>query len=143
MFERRSYLNGYKAYFAQHADIHFDNGPGDLGFLEEVTLVRNRTQHPESHPIPIVPQKASYCCDDLKKTRRPFFVDDRERALLAEIEEDERLWLMQGQRTLSSFSGKELHQEVGTPARHAALHDVALFARMLLDQAERQAAQPG
>jgi predicted acyl esterase len=46
----------------------------------------------------------------------------------------------QGQRTLSSFPGKDLHQEVGTPARHATLHDVALFARMLLDQAECQAA---
>jgi len=51
----------------------------------------------------------------------------------------ERLW-RQGQRTLSSFSGKDLHHEVGAPARHATLHDVALFARMLLDQAEGQAA---
>jgi hypothetical protein len=91
---QRGYLNVYKAYFAQHADIHFENGPSDLRLLEEVALVRNRTQHPESHPIPIVPQRALYSCDDLKKIRRPFFVDDRERALLADMEEDERLWLM-------------------------------------------------
>lgn len=44
--------------------------------------------------------------------------------------------LVHGQRTLSSFSGKDLHQEVGTPARHAALHDVALLAWMLLDEAD-------
>ena len=46
----------------------------------------------------------------------------------------------QGQRTLSSFSGKELHQEVEAPAGHAAFHDVALLARVLLDQAQCQAA---
>src|SRR3970282_2309204 len=45
--------------------------------------------------------------------------------------------------SVSSFPGKAVHQEVGTPARHAALHDVALFARMVLDQAECQATQPG
>jgi hypothetical protein len=46
----------------------------------------------------------------------------------------------QGQRTLSSFSGKDLHQEVDTPSGHAAFHDVTLFPRMLLDQAECHAA---
>jgi hypothetical protein len=48
--------------------------------------------------------------------------------------------LPQGQRSLSSFSGKDLHQEIDAPSRHATLHDVALFARMLLDQAQCQAA---
>ena len=41
----------------------------------------------------------------------------------------------QGQRTLSAFSCKDLHQVVNVPAGHATLHDVALFAWMLLDQA--------
>jgi LmbE family N-acetylglucosaminyl deacetylase len=39
----------------------------------------------------------------------------------------------QGQRTLSPFSGKDLHQEVDTPSCHAAFHNVAFLARMLLD----------
>ena len=47
---------------------------------------------------------------------------------------------VQGQRTLSAFSGKDLHQEADTPSCHATLHDVALFARVLLDQAECHAA---
>jgi hypothetical protein len=47
---------------------------------------------------------------------------------------------IQGQRSLSSFSGKDLQQEIDAPSCHATLHDVALFARMLLDQAQCQAA---
>jgi hypothetical protein len=46
----------------------------------------------------------------------------------------------QGQRTLSSFSGKDLHQEIDTPARHATLHDVALLVWVLFDQAQGHAA---
>jgi hypothetical protein len=43
----------------------------------------------------------------------------------------------QGQRTLIAFTGKDLHQEVNAPACHAAFHDIALLAGMLLDQAQR------
>ena len=49
----------------------------------------------------------------------------------------------QGQRTLSAFSSKDLHQEVNAPTGHATLHDIAFFARMLLDQAQRHASEPG
>ena len=42
----------------------------------------------------------------------------------------------QGQRTLSSFASKDLHQEVYAPAGHAAFHDVAVLAGVLLDQAQ-------
>lgn len=49
----------------------------------------------------------------------------------------------QGQRTLSAFASQDLHQEVNAPSGHAAFHDVALLARMLLDQAQCQATQPG
>ena len=49
-------------------------------------------------------------------------------------------YIWQGQRTLSSLSGKDLHQKVDAPAGHATLHDVALFVWMLLDEAQRQAA---
>lgn len=42
----------------------------------------------------------------------------------------------QGQRTLSFLSRKDLHQEVDAPSRHAALHDVTLFAGMLFDQTQ-------
>ena len=49
----------------------------------------------------------------------------------------------QGQRTLGAFASKDLHQEVHAPAGHAAFHDVALLAWMLLDQAQGHATQPG
>lgn len=41
----------------------------------------------------------------------------------------------QGQRTLSCISSKDFHQEVDAPSGHAAFHDIAILARMLLDQA--------
>jgi hypothetical protein len=48
----------------------------------------------------------------------------------------------QGQRTLSRFPGKDLHQEVNAPACHTTLHDIALLSWMLLDQTQCKAAQP-
>jgi hypothetical protein len=50
---------------------------------------------------------------------------------------------LQGQRTLTSFSDNDLHQEVDAPAGHASFHDLALFARVLLDEAQGEAAEPG
>ena len=41
----------------------------------------------------------------------------------------------QGQRTLSAFSCKDLQQVIKAPTGLATLHDIAFFARMLLDQA--------
>ena len=51
--------------------------------------------------------------------------------------------MQQGQRTLSAFSCKDLHQVVNAPTGHATLHDIAFFARMLLDQCQRHAPEPG
>ncbi len=87
---KRGWFNGYKAYFLQKYNIRFENSPCDLRLLEELVLARNRVQHPES----ITDQSSRYSNDDLKKLPSPFFIDNRERALLAEMEEGERSWLM-------------------------------------------------
>jgi hypothetical protein len=50
------------------------------------------------------------------------------------------VWGAQGQRTLTPVSGKDLHQEIDAPSRHAAFHDVAMLAGVLLDQAQCHAA---
>jgi hypothetical protein len=87
---KKGWLNGYKAYFAHHVDIRFEDGRADLEVLEEVALARNRVQHPES----ITSHRTHYSDSDLEKHPRPFFVDDRERSLLADVNEAERSWLM-------------------------------------------------
>ncbi|APZ95186.1 CSLREA domain protein [Fuerstiella marisgermanici] len=48
----------------------------------------------------------------------------------------------QGQRILSCFAGKDLHQIVNVPSGHSSFHDVALFARMFLDEAECESSEP-
>jgi len=44
---KNGWFNGYKAYFARHFRIRFEDGPFRLGVLEEIVLVRNRAQHPD------------------------------------------------------------------------------------------------
>ena len=51
--------------------------------------------------------------------------------------------LRQGQRTLSCFCGKDLHQEVVVPTGDLALAFDAVIHRMLLQQANAKTAKPG
>ena len=78
------WFHGYKAYFAQHFNIRFENSPANLAILEEIVLVRNNTEHPAS----ITLQTPRYVKKDLEKLRHPFFMDDYERNVLAAAEAD-------------------------------------------------------
>ncbi len=90
VFKKQGWLSGYKAHFAQHFNIAFEVGPANLGMLEELVLARNRIEHPSS----IISPRARYADSDLKKLRHPFFVDERESALLADTAEEEKSWFM-------------------------------------------------
>jgi hypothetical protein len=87
---KKGWFNGYKAYFNRQFGVDFDKSPCNLTLLEELALARNRVQHPES----ITLQSSHYSEDDLKKLPSPFFVDERDRELLAEMDERERGWLL-------------------------------------------------
>ncbi len=87
---KRGWFNGYKAYFNRQFGVDFAKCPCNLTLLEELALARNRVQHPES----ITLQSSHYSEDDLKKLPSPFFVDERDRELLAEMDERERGWLL-------------------------------------------------
>jgi len=87
---KKSWLNGYKVYFARHAGIQFDNSQVDWEVLEEIVLARNRVQHPEC----ITNHRTHYADEDLKKLPHPFFVDDRDNSLLADVDEGEKSWLI-------------------------------------------------
>jgi tRNA(Ile)-lysidine synthase len=86
---KKGWLNGYKAYFQRQFGIAFAESPCNLDLLEELVLVRNRVQHPES----LTTQSSHYSLDNLKKFPRPFFIDGRELEYLVEMGEGERSWL--------------------------------------------------
>lgn len=81
---------GYKAYFARHFHICFDDSPARLAVLEEIILVRNRSQHPESITI----DSSHYSNSDLKKITHPFFIDENYASLFSEAEDGEGAWLI-------------------------------------------------
>lgn len=87
---KNGWLHGYKAYFARHFRIRFEDSPSKLGVLEEIILVRNRDQHPES----ITMDSSHYSNSDLKKLSHPLFIDTNDASLFSEAEEGERAWLM-------------------------------------------------
>lgn len=87
---KNGWFNGYKAYFERHFKIRFADSPAQIGVLEEIVLVRNRAQHPES----ITMDSSHYSESDLKKLSHPFFIDENDASLFSEIEEGERAWLM-------------------------------------------------
>jgi hypothetical protein len=87
---KNGWLAGYKAYLTYYADINFGDCPANLELLEEVVLARNRIQHPE----PIMNFKTHYSANDLKKLSHPFFLDETDERLLAEVDEAEKSWLM-------------------------------------------------
>lgn len=87
---KKGWFHGYKAYFARHTGIKFENGPSNLAMLEELVLARNRIQHPDS----ITYQSTHYADDDLQKIPHPFFVDEKEMWLITESDEDQNMWLM-------------------------------------------------
>jgi hypothetical protein len=87
---KNGWFNGYKAYFARHFRIRFEDSPSRLGVLEEIVLVRNRAQHPDS----IAMDSAHFSESDLEKLPHPFFIDENVASLFSEIEEGERSWLM-------------------------------------------------
>lgn len=87
---KKGWFHGYKAYFARHTGIKFENGPSNLAMLEELVLARNRIQHPDS----ITCQRTHYKNADLQKILHPFFVDEKEIELIAELDEDQNIWLI-------------------------------------------------
>ena len=116
-FKKNGWFHGYKAYFAERLGVRFEDSPCDLSLLEEFVLARNRVQHPES----ITTHSTHYSDSDLKKLPRPFFVDEKEFDLFADVDEGVRSWLMPP--TVHVTAEKLL----------SALSEVARFSKWLED----------
>ncbi len=87
---KRGWFNGYKVYFLKEFGVRFEESPCNLELLEELVLVRNRVQHPES----ITSHSTHYSKDDFKKLERPFFINSRDFEIFGDQEDGERSWLM-------------------------------------------------
>ena len=71
------YLPGYMACFEQVLKIDWRECPADLRILEQVTLARNRDQHPRHIAI----QQVTHSPADRRKFPDLFFADEKELAL--------------------------------------------------------------
>lgn len=72
LFKQSGFLRGYRACFGEAAGIIWDECPADFAILEQVTLARNRDQHPEH----ITRLGVSHSASDREKYPRPFFTDE-------------------------------------------------------------------
>lgn len=90
VFKNHGWFAGYKTHFTQCFDVAFNAGPANLQLLEEIVLARNQIEH----PLSITSHRTEYSHSDLKKLRHPFFIDERESALLVDLDEESKSWIM-------------------------------------------------
>lgn len=91
IFKRDGWVAGYRACFAERLGIDWSHCPADLAIIEQVVLARNRDQHPDHITTP----RMTHTEHDLKRHPRPFFISDREAALLDDGD-DSRVWMALG-----------------------------------------------
>lgn len=82
------FLAGYQACFAEALKIDWSECPADFSILEQVTLARNRAQHPEC----ITTMGLTHDDDTQRKFPQPFFMHKREKDLLADAENPGGPW---------------------------------------------------
>lgn len=88
VFKKSGWFAGYKTHFARCFAVDFHAGPTKLGLLEEVILARNRIEHPSS----ITSLRTQYAVR--RRGPTPFFINEREAALLADADGGDKSWLM-------------------------------------------------
>jgi len=71
------FLQGYRKCFADILGLSWDECPADLEILEQVTLARNRDQHPDS----ITRMGVNHTPSDREKYPRLFFASEAERRM--------------------------------------------------------------
>ncbi len=82
MFKKIGWFRGYKTVFAEHLGVKFEDSGADLALLEQVVLARNRAEHPED----LIRVRPTHGRIERTEHRSLFFLDDRERKLLADAE---------------------------------------------------------
>ena len=83
------FLAGYRACFGEALKVNWDECRADFSILEQVTLARNRDQHPES----ITTLHTTHDQHTRKKHAQLFFVNDREKDVTFDPDNPGSPWL--------------------------------------------------
>ena len=117
---RNGYLDGYRACFEYILEQSWADCPADLALIEQVTLARNRDQHPDE----IVTMRVSHTRADLNKYPRPFFMSEFDRARLDEHELEHRFLM----NPSVDVSPEQLEQAIAETERLASWLEEHLVA---------------
>ncbi len=86
---RNGFLHGYRTCFGEVLGLSWDDCPADFALLEQVTLARNRDQHPEH----ITTMRVNHTPKDRQKHPHLFFVSETERKMYADPEMEGISWM--------------------------------------------------
>lgn len=86
---RNGYLQGYRNCFGDVLKLSWDDCPVNFEILEQVTLARNRDQHPEH----ISTMRVTHAPKDLQKYPQPFFVSDTEQKMFSDPDMAGSSWM--------------------------------------------------
>ncbi len=80
-FRKNGWFHGYKSIFLL-LELPLEKCPADLSLIEQITLARNRVQHPEE----ITALHVNHSSADLERFPNPFFAKERELEIASNIE---------------------------------------------------------
>ena len=86
---KSGFLQGYRTCFGEVLDLSWDDCPADLGLIEQITLARNRDQHPDH----ISTMRVSHTRNDREKHPHLFFVSETERKIYADPDMEGTFWM--------------------------------------------------
>ena len=87
--KKKGFLQAYRNYFEKVLGISWDQCPANLEIIEQITLARNRDQHPEQ----LASMRVKHVKKDLEKYPRPFFMSEADRNIQDDLEIDLGIWL--------------------------------------------------
>jgi hypothetical protein len=86
-FKKHGWFNGYKQVFAL-VEFPLSECTADLDIIEQVTLARNRVQHPDD----LTDFRVTHSETDLRRFPRPFFASEVEMNMAVRDEDDSTTW---------------------------------------------------
>lgn len=86
-FKRHGWLNGYREIFSI-MEFPLSECATDFDIIEQVTLARNRVQHPED----LTDLRVTHSETDLRRFPRPFFVSEAEMEMAVRDNDDSTAW---------------------------------------------------
>ena len=86
---KKGFLPGYMICFSDVLGLSWDDCPADLVLIEQITLARNRDQHPEH----ITAMRVDHTRKDREQNPHLFFVSETERKIYSDPELDGMYWM--------------------------------------------------